>query len=444
MKDNNKKDKIEGDINISEERKKWNNSITNPEIKYWLEKDERFFLHQSLSTPCLDVLTDSKDAYFINIEGKKYYDFHGNSVHQIGYSNEFVINNLVEQLKSLTFSPRRFTNIPAIQFAEKLASLAPEDLNRVLLTPGGSSAVSIALKLARAITGKSGTISFTNSFHGANLDTISIGGEEQFKRQMGNLFKDVFHIDFPKSSTEEVLVLEHLEKLISLHFIGAFIAEVIRNTEVFIPTKHFWQEAKKICENNNVIFIDDEIPLALGRTGKMFAFEHFDITPDVICLGKGLGGGIFPQAAIITRDKYNNFKDISLGHYTHEKSPLGSKIGLATIEFIEKNKVLQNVKQLENLIAHFLHLIQKKYTFVKQVRGIGLLWAIEIESKSQFISTEDLTDRVMYGCLKDGLNFKITSGTVIQLMPALTITEIELVEAMEILERNLEMVSNIL
>jgi len=134
--DNNKKDKVEGDINISEERKKWNNSITNPEIKYWLEKDERFFLHQSLSTPCLDVLTDSKDAYFINIEGKKYYDFHGNSVHQIGYSNEFVINNLVEQLKSLTFSPRRFTNIPAIQFAEKLASLAPEDLNRVLLTPG--------------------------------------------------------------------------------------------------------------------------------------------------------------------------------------------------------------------------------------------------------------------------------------------------------------------
>jgi len=138
--------KTEGDINLSSERHAWIESEIDEETKLLLEKDARYFLHQSMSTPCLDVLKSCDGPYIENISGKKYLDFHGNNVHQIGYGNPILIENLIKQLHKLSFSPRRYTNKPAIKFAEKLASLTPSNLNRVLLTPNGSSAIGIALK----------------------------------------------------------------------------------------------------------------------------------------------------------------------------------------------------------------------------------------------------------------------------------------------------------
>ena len=343
----------EGDINSSSERDVWNAEHTNKETIDLLEKDARYFLHQSMSTPCLDVLKNCGGSYIENIEGKKYLDFHGNNVHQIGFSNSLLVERLTEQLKKLTFSTRRYTNEVAINFAEKLASLTPSDLNRVLLTPNGSSAVGIALKIARAVTGKFKVVSFWDSFHGASLDNISVGGESNFREYIGPLMPGVERIPPPVNyrgifEGNEDKCLEYLEYVFTKETgIGAFIAETIRNTDVQIPSQNFWKEARELCTKYGVLLILDEIPIALGRTGKMFAFEYYGIEPDILCLGKGLGGGIFPQAAIITRDRFNNFGDVSLGHYTHEKSPLGSMAGLTTIEIIEKEGLLKKVQDDE-------------------------------------------------------------------------------------------------
>lgn len=437
----------EGDINLSIARIDWLDTAVDEKTKALLDKDARYFFHQALSTPCLDVLSDCNDASITAVSGKKYYDFHGNNVHQIGYSNPKLIENITAQLHHLSFSPRRFTNEPAIHFAEKLASLCPGSLNRILLTPNGSSAVGIALKLARAITKKFKVVSFWDSFHGASLDAISVGGESVFRTYMGPLLPGIERIPPPVTyrgifENNENKCLEYLEYVFEKEGdIGAFIVETIRNTDVQIPSKHFWKAARKLCDRYGVMLVLDEIPIALGRTGKMFAFEHYDIEPDILCLGKGLGGGIFPQAAIITRDEYNVFGAVSLGHYTHEKSPIGAIAGLTTIQFIEENNLLSKVQEDAIYMQSELNRFQEKFSLIGDVRGIGLLWGIELV-KNRTTKEKAITEaeKVMYACLKRGLSFKVSAGNVLQLSPALTISRAELKEALQILEESLTIV----
>ncbi|MBF4470878.1 aspartate aminotransferase family protein [Flavobacterium sp. HJJ] len=435
--------KTEGDINLTPARTAWNETMNNEETKRLLEKDARYFLHQSMSTPCLDVLETAAGSSIKNNSGKSYLDFHGNNVHQIGYANPFLIENLIEQMKALPFSPRRFTNKPAIDFAEKLASLCPSDLNRILLTPNGSSAVGIALKLARAVTKKFKVVSFWDSFHGASLDAISVGGESVFRDYMGPMPTGVERIPPPVTyrgifENNENKCLEYLEYVFSKeNDIGAFIAETIRNTDVQLPSQNFWKQVRKLCTQYGVLLILDEIPIALGRTGKMFAFEHYGIEPDILCLGKGLGGGIFPQAAIVTRDEYNVFSDISLGHYTHEKSPLGAVAGLSTIAFIEKENLLKKVVDDAVYMEKSLMDLKDKYTIIGDIRGIGLLWAIELVKDQQTKEKAvDEAEQMLYLCLKKGLSFKVSSGNVLQLSPALTISREELESALNILDES--------
>ncbi|MFC4095677.1 (R)-1-hydroxy-2-aminoethylphosphonate ammonia-lyase [Euzebyella saccharophila] len=437
--------RTEGDINFTPERAKWMEEEVSERAKALLEKDARYFLHQSLSSPCLDVLRHCEGPYIENIDGKKYLDFHGNNVHQLGFSHPKLVKKLNEQLNSLTFSTRRYTNETAINFAEKLASLLPSDLNRTLMTPNGSSAIGMALKLARAVTGRFKVVSFWDSFHGASLDAIGVGGEAVFREYMGPLMPGVERIPPPVTyrgiyENNEQKCLEYMEYVFAKEGdIGAFLAETVRNTDVQIPSKSFWQEARKLCDTYGVLLILDEIPIALGRTGKMFAFEHFDIEPDILCLGKGLGGGIFPQAAMVTRDAFNKFGDISLGHYTHEKSPLGAMAALTTIEIIEEERLLEKSQIDAFFMKVELEKLQNKLNIIGDIRGAGLLWGVELVKDRNTKEKAILeAEKVMYHCLKNGLSFKVSAGNVLQLAPALTISREELKKAIGILDNALE------
>ena len=238
-----KSKETEGDVNNTPARQLWHREQKDNKTRELLEKDARFFMHQALSSPCLDVLQHCEGPFIENLSGKKYYDFHGNNVHQLGFSHPKLIKSLTEQLNGLTFSTRRYTNEVAINFAEKLTSLLPSDLNRILMTPNGSSAIGIALKLARAITGKFKVVSFWDSFHGASLDAISVGGESEFREYMGPLMPGVERIPPPVTyrgifEGNESKCLEHLEYVFSKEGdIGAFLAETVRNTDVQIPFK---------------------------------------------------------------------------------------------------------------------------------------------------------------------------------------------------------------
>ncbi|WP_422349843.1 (R)-1-hydroxy-2-aminoethylphosphonate ammonia-lyase [Flagellimonas sp.] len=431
---------VEGDINLTKARQQWMENEVGEQAKDLLYRDAQCFMHQAMSTPCLDAIKSCKGSYIENISGKRYLDFHGNNVHQIGFSHPKLLNRLTEQLQQLTFSTRRYTNEVAVQFAEKLISLTPNSLNKVLLTPNGSSAVGIALKLARAVTKKHKVISFWDSFHGASLDVVGVSGESIFREHMGPVMAGVERIPPPITyrgifEGDENKALEYLEFVLSKdNQIGAFLAETIRNTDVQIPSKKFWEEARCLCSKYGVLLILDEIPIALGRTGKMFAFENFGIEPDILCLGKGLGGGIMPQAAIVTKFEYDVFNEISLGHYTHEKSPMGSMAALTVLEVIQEEELLEKVKQFEAYMRVALAKLQRKYSLIGDVRGMGLLWGIELvtnrKTKEKAITE---AEEIMYECLKKGLSFKVSKGNVLQLSPPLTITKEELEHALAIL-----------
>src|SRR5437899_555505 len=183
----------------STRRQAWLKKNIAPETRAWLDEDAKYFLHQSLSTPCLNVFKSCEGIYVEDLQGRRYMDFHGNNVHQVGFRNPRVIAAIKAQLDELPFCPRRYTNFPAIRLAKKLAELAPANLKKVLFAPGGTTAIGMALKLARAATGRFKTISMWDSFHGASLDAISVGGEAIFRQGIGPLLPGCEHVPPPDS-----------------------------------------------------------------------------------------------------------------------------------------------------------------------------------------------------------------------------------------------------
>ncbi|EHU4957130.1 aspartate aminotransferase family protein [Vibrio parahaemolyticus] len=434
----------EGDVNTTPARQAWNASMDDEHTQALLKRDSEVFLHQAMSTPCLDTLEAAEGIYIQDSTGKKYMDFHGNNVHQLGYGHPHVIKRVQEQIAKLPFSPRRFTNETAIECAEKLTQICGGELNRVLFAPGGTSAVGMALKLARHITGNCKVVSLWDSFHGASLDAISVGGEACFRQGMGPLMAGVERIPpavsyrgaFPVTDGSDVHYADYLEYVIEKEGgVGAFIAEAVRNTDVQVPSNAYWKRIREICDKHNVMLIIDDIPNGMGRSGEWFTYQAYDIEPDMLCIGKGLGGGLVPIAAMVTKDKYNTAEQISMGHYTHEKSPIGCAAALATMEAIEQDGLLDKVKADSQFMREKLLEMKAKYPVIGDVRGIGMLWGIELvtdqESKAR---AYDEAEAVLYQCLNNGVSFKVSQGNVIQLSPPLIITREQLTEALAIFE----------
>ncbi|GAM57938.1 4-aminobutyrate aminotransferase [Vibrio ishigakensis] len=434
----------EGDVNTTPARIKWNESLEHEETQALLKRDSDVFLHQAMSTPCLDSLEAAEGIYIQDTHGKRYMDFHGNNVHQLGYGHPAVLNAISKQLAQLPFSPRRFTNETAIACAEKLTDICGGELNRVLFAPGGTSVVGMALKLARHVSKNFKVVSLWDSFHGASLDAISVGGEACFREGMGPLMAGVERIPpavsyrgaLPSQDGNDVHYADYLEYVIEKEGgIGAFIAEGVRNTDVQVPSKAYWKRVREICDKHNVMLIIDDIPNGMGRSGEWFTYQAFDIEPDILCIGKGFGGGVVPIAAMVTKDKYNTAAQVSLGHYTHEKSPIGCAAALATMQTIEQENLLQKVREDSEFVRNELERMKQAYPVIGDVRGIGLLWGVELVTNH--ITKErafDEAEAVLYQCLNDGLSFKVSQGNVAQLSPPLIISREELTTALNIFE----------
>jgi 4-aminobutyrate aminotransferase len=433
----------EGDLNISPKRTAWTKKNIDPQTQNHLEEDATYFLHQSLSTPCLNILKKCEGIYIEDIQGKRLMDFHGNNVHQVGFGNKYVIEAIKRQLDTLSFCTRRYSNIPAIELAKKLISLTPGDLNRVLFAPAGTLATGMALKLARLATGRYKTISMWDSFHGASLDAISVGGERIFRQDIGPLLPgnhhvpppDSYHCMWDCSGQCNLKCADYIEYIMEKEGdVAAVIAETIRCTPV-IPSLDYWKRVRQICDKNGALLILDEIPLCLGRSGKMFAFEHYSIIPDIVIIGKGLGGGVLPFAALIARESLNIAQDSAIGHYTHEKNPVAAAAALATIQYIEEYNLLRNTQEVGSYALSRLIQMKNTYPLIGDVRGIGLLLGIElVRNRETKEAAKEEAEIIMYDALTKGLNFKTTMGNIITLTPPLTITKEEMEQALSIIE----------
>jgi 4-aminobutyrate aminotransferase len=216
--------------------------------------------------------------------------------------------------------------------------------------------------------------------------------------------------------------------------VAAFIAEPIRAVP-YIPPPGFWRKVRALCNKHGTLLILDEIPTGLGKTGKMFACEHDGVTPDMLVLGKALGGGILPIAAVVARPDLDVGGNYAFGHYTHEKNPVTARAALTTIEIIEDENLVENAAQVGAFALDRLGDMMQKHRLVGDVRGQGFVIGIElVTDRDSKTPAKDAAEAVMYRAMDAGLSFKTTFGNVLTLTPPLTLTQGEMAKAIDIID----------
>ncbi|RKF16785.1 aspartate aminotransferase family protein [Roseovarius spongiae] len=436
----------EGEANTSAARAEWDAREGDGRARDLLGRDAGAFLHQSLSSPCVATIAKAEGIWIEDVAGRRYMDFHGNSVHHVGYGHPRLVAAIKEQLDALSFSPRRFTNDVSVALAERLGAIAPGDLGKVLFTTGGSDANEVALRLARAATGRFKTLSFWDSFHGAGFGAASVGGEATFRSHIaGPLLPGAEHVapfhcyhcayGHPGPQNCGLACASMVDYVLGREGdVAAVIAEPMRAVPV-VPPPGYWQAVRAACNRHGALLIMDEIPTGLGKTGEMFAFQHDGIVPDIVTLGKALGGGILPIAAVVARRDLDVAGDFALGHYTHEKNPVTARAALTTLDIIEEEGLVERAARLGTRAMDRLRDTLRDQAMVGDIRGRGLMFGVEIVTDRDTRAPDPArAEAIYYACLAEGLSFKISAGNVLTLSPPLTIAEADLDAALGIVE----------
>ena len=410
-----------------------------------IQRDSAVFMHQSLSTPCARAAVKAEGIWIEDADGNRCMDFHGNSVHHLGYGHPRVIGAVKEQLDELPFSPRRFTNEPAVRLAERLAGLAPDPLGKCLFATGGSDAMEMALRIARAATGRFKTVSFWDSFHGAGFGASSVGGEETFRSHIaGPLLPGAEHVapydchrcpyGHPGPESCGLACANMVRYVLGREGdVAAVVAEPMRSIPHVAPPG-FWKLVRQACDEAETLLIFDEIPTGLGKTGRFFAFEHEDVIPDMVVMGKALGGGVLPIAAVLAGKGLDVCGEFAVGHYTHEKNPVTARAALETIDVILGEGLAERAALLGTRALDRLRDFARSSGIAGNVRGRGLLFGIEIAPCDDSRPAGETAERILYDCLNRGLSFKVSQGNLLTLSAPLIVTERELDTALGILE----------
>jgi len=440
----------ESDTNLTDRRTEWQTRALDAASRAILAEDERYFLRQSVSTPCLNAIVKAEGIFIEDAAGRRAMDFHGNNVHHIGYGHPRLKRAIAEQMDSLPFAPRRYANDAAVALARKLSAISPFGPAKVLLTTGGSDAIEVAVKIARAATGRFKTLSFWDAFHGAGFGAAALSGETLFRSgPAAPLIPGAVHVapfgstHCPYGTSSAEASGEACARMIEYVLeregdIAALVAEPIRAVP-YLPPAGFWARVRTACTRHGTLLVFDEIPTGLGKTGAMFACQHDGVAPDILVLGKGLGGGILPIAAVLARPELDVGADWAFGNYTHEKNPVTAKAALTTIEIIEDEGLVENAARVGALALERLQQLKSRIPAIGDVRGRGLLMGVELVRDPAGMEPDpDLAEAAMYAALDRGLSFKTTMGNVLTLTPPLVVTETQMLAALDILALAIE------
>jgi 4-aminobutyrate aminotransferase len=436
----------EGDTNLTSRRAEWQARSLDANARALLARDEAAFLHQSVSTPCLNTISKAEGIWIEDTAGRRYMDFHGNNVHHIGYGHPRLKAAIAAQMDALPFAPRRYACEPAAELAEKLASITPGRLSKVLFTTGGSDAVEVAVKIARAATGRSKTLSFWDAFHGAGIGAAALSGEMLFRSgPAAPLVAGALHVapfggyrcpyGHATAEASAAACAGMIEYVLSRDSdVAALVAEPMRAVP-YVAAPGFWRRVRDICDRHGTLLIFDEIPTGLGKSGRMFACEHHGVVPDILVLGKGLGGGILPIAAVVAKPELDVAGGWAFGHYTHEKNPVTARAALTTIQIIEDEGLVENAARVGAVALERLGDMMRRVSAIGDVRGRGVVLGIEIvRSRETREANPDLAEAVLYRALDAGLSFKTTMGNVLTLTPPLVVSEAQMLQALAIIE----------
>lgn len=395
-----------------------------------LSNRQLFLQHQAQTTrfPLLLEFEKAEGIYLIDKNGRKFIDLiSGISVSSLGHGNERVksaIKHQVDQYMHLMIYGE-FVQAPQVQLAQRLTSVLPPTLNCAYFVNSGAEATDGALKLAKRSTGRTEIIAFKNAYHGSTHAALSLNSDEEYKNAYRPLLPNIKFI--------ENGVYEHLNEI--SNNTACVIIEIVRGEAGYIPTDEaFLKALRKKCTEHGVLLIFDEIQTGMGRTGKLFAFEHSGVIPDILLLGKALGGGLPMGAFISSHDLMMNLAENPiLGHITtFGGHPVICASAVAALDELLEKDLMKGIDEKEQLFKELL--VHPK---IKSFTGKGLMLAIEFEN---FEFNKQLID----ACIEDGLitDWFLFASNKMRIAPPLIITNEQIKEACEIIIHNLNKLAN--
>jgi acetylornithine/succinyldiaminopimelate/putrescine aminotransferase len=377
------------------------------------------YLAQTSEEPLALEIEKAEGIYLYDKNGKSYIDLiSGISVSNTGHRHPKIIKAIKEQLDKYMHLMvyGEYLQTPQIKLAKMLADLLPSKLNCTYFVNSGSEATEGALKLAKRYTGRSEIIAFKNAYHGSTHGSLSIMGNENFKQAFRPLLPGIRFVEF--NNVNEL-------KYISTKT-ACVIAETVQGEAgVIIPDGSYMKALRKKCSDNGALLILDEVQTGLGRTGKMFGFEHFGIVPDIITLAKGFGGGM-PLGAFVSSKGIMHCltNNPALGHITtFGGHPVSCAAAIANIEVIKKEKLIEQVEEKEKLFHKYL-----KHPSIKSIRSKGLLIAIEF-------ADEKTNMKIIHKCIDKGVivDWFLFASNSMRIAPPLIISEKEISKACQII-----------
>jgi len=385
-----------------------------------------FKKHQAQTFPfpsCLEV-ESAKGSYIYDVNGKAYLDFiAGVSACSLGHSNPIITDAVKQQLDkySHVMVYGEYIQSPQYKLAQLLANNLPNNLSTTYFTNSGAESIEGAMKLAKRATGRPEIISCKDSYHGSTQGALSIMGNEEHKAKYRPLLPSCNQI-----------IYNDVESLVNItKQTAAVVIEPIQGGTGFVtPSNNFLQKVRKKCNETHTLLIFDEIQTCFGRLGTLFGFEKYEVIPDILCIAKGMGGGMPIGAFISTWELMNLLTfEPKLGHITtFGGHPINCAASLATLEYLLSNDIMQEVAEKEQLFRTYL-----KHPKIKEIRGKGLMLAIEFKD-------EALAKKVVEQSLKNGLIlfYFLFTKTAIRITPPLTISEKEIIEGCNIIKGILE------
>ncbi len=407
-----------------------------------MKKDQKYYLQGYTRKKV--VLTEGKGTILKDIEGKEYIDcFAGIAVTNAGHAPERLARAASEQMSKLVHTSGLFFNIPQTLLVEKLAKITPENLQHTYLCNSGTEAVDNAVKLVKKFAfskGRTGAalIALECSFHGRLGVAFSLTGQAKYKKGFGTYANapGVVHAPVPycyrsRLSEEECgeEAASRVEDTINRHTAGdvaAFIMEpVLGEGGIIVPPKGYYKKLQKILTDYQIPFIADEVQSGFGRTGKMFAFEHWNLKPELVTMAKGLGGGI-PIGAVTVNSEIANCVEPGDFFSTYGGNPVSSAVALENINILQDEGLVENSTKVGKLFMTGLDELQQKHPLIGDVRGLGLMIGIEmVKDRSTKEPAVKKAKEAVLQLLKDGVIIGLGGihTNVLRLQPPLCITE---------------------
>ncbi|KMJ59638.1 hypothetical protein AB685_01830 [Bacillus sp. LL01] len=432
-----------------------------------------------LIKPLLDkeypVISHGSGVFLYDFNGKKYLDGSSGAVTaSIGHHVQAVIDAMADQASKVSFVYRsQFTSVPAENLATKLMDIAPGDINWSFFVNSGTEAVETAMKISIQYwqevgkPDKNQIISRWKSYHGITIGALSLSGHAERRRRFEDLlekspvveppycYRCPFNLEYPSCGLKCADDLERAILEIGAENIAAFVAEPIIGAAAgaICPPEGYYQKIAEICKSYEIHFIADEVMTGIGRTGKMFAMEHWGVTPDIISIGKGMSAGYSPIAATLVSDSIiesilKGSKVIMSGH-TYSANPQSSAVALAVLEYIERQDLVENSRVMGVYLKGKLQQLKAEFPFIGDVRGKGLLLGLEMvednSTKYPFANEKAVTTRLVELAQKNGLliypataGIEGVGGDAVIIAPPLSINKKEIDELVSILELTLK------